>query len=212
MKSRTSQCNFWECNKKSTFLNIWRSKYDPPSKEMIVTLRGRDAGEQSQQSRQVTARMFIESHVPFRDLANADGATWLDRKLLSKEPLEFRNKGFGAEVNRVLRLRQQWLIREELMTEQNGKLIVRRKLLETLQRRELSRVGQKLQKEIGLSYQPKVAGKHLKGRVQKSVKLASGRFAIVQKGKEFSLVLWQRKLVLKQGKGLVIGEIRTLSR
>jgi len=154
------------------FAEIGRlNKFDPPSKGMVVTLRGRDVGKQSQQSRQVTARMFIESHVPFRDLASADGATWLDRKLLSKEPLEFRNKGFGAEANRALQLRQQWLIRAELMTEQNGKLIVRRKLLETLKRRELNRVAQKLQKELGLNYQPEAIGEHLKVSIRKTIKL-----------------------------------------
>ncbi|MCP4096780.1 MAG: relaxase/mobilization nuclease domain-containing protein [Planctomycetaceae bacterium] len=82
------------------------SKYDPPSKDMVVTLRGQNPIKQ-RQSQQTIARVFIDSHVPFRNLASADGATWLDRKLLSKKPLEFRNKGFGAESNRALRLRQQ---------------------------------------------------------------------------------------------------------
>ncbi|MBL4595876.1 MAG: DUF3363 domain-containing protein [Robiginitomaculum sp.] len=188
------------------------SKYDPPSKGMVVTLRGRDTNKQSQQSRQVTARMFIESHVPFRDLASADGATWLDRKLLSKEPLEYRDKGFGTEANRALRLRQQWLIREELMTEQGGQLIVRRKLLETLQRRELSRVAIKLQKELGLSYQPEAVGERRKGQVHKTIKLASGRFSVLQKGKEFSLVPWRQAIRIGKGKGMSIRIGKGISR
>ncbi len=186
------------------------SKYDPPSKDMVVTLRGRDVSKQPQQSRQATTRMFIESHTPFRDLASADGATWLDRKLLSKEPLVFRNKGFGTEANRALRLRQQWLIKEGLVVEQNGKLNIQRKLLETLQRRELRRVGQKLQKQIGLNYQPETVGERLKGQLRKIVKLASGRFAIMQKGKEFSLVPWRR--AFKIGKGLGIKNGKGISR
>jgi len=188
------------------------SKYDPPSKDMVVTLRGRDAGKQPQHSQLTTARMFIESHVPFQNLSDAEGATWLDRKLLSKKPLEFRNKGFGAEANRALRLRQQWLVREELMTEQNGKLTVRRKLLETLQRRELSRVGQKLQKQIGLNYQPKIVGQRLKGQVIKIVKLASGHFGVLQKGKEFSLVPWRMALQLRKNVDLDIGVGKGISR
>ncbi len=179
------------------------SKYDPPSKDMIVTLKSQTSN-QKQKSRQTFARVFIESYVPFDDLATANGATWLDRKLLSKEPVEFRNKGFGAEANQAMRLRQRWLLREELMTEQNGKLTARQKLLDTLQRRELNRVGQKLQKELGLSYQPKAVGERLKGKVRKTVKLASGRFAVLQKGKEFSLVPWQQAKSTAKGMGIEI--------
>ncbi|MCP4098704.1 MAG: DUF3363 domain-containing protein, partial [Planctomycetaceae bacterium] len=187
------------------------SKYDPPSKNMVVTLRGQNPSKK-RQPQQAIARVFIESHVSFPDLASTDGATWLDRKLLSKEPGEFRDKGFGAESNRALRLRQQWLIKEELMIEQNGQLIVRRKLLDTLQQREFARIAGKLQKELGLIYQPLASGERLKGQISKTVNLASGRFAVVQKGKEFSLVPWQSKIIQKQGTGLAIGKIRTISR
>ena len=182
------------------------SKFDPPNKDMVVTLRGRDSNL-SRQSRQITARVFIESHIPFRDLADSDGATWLDRKLLSKEPLEFRDKGFGAEANRALRLRQRWLRQEGLMTEQDGRLVVHRRLLETLQRREVVRVAQKLQKELGLNYQPIASGERLKGQVRKTIKLASGRFAVLQKGKEFSLVPWKQVTRIQSSKGLGV-EIR----
>ena len=187
------------------------SKYDPPSKNMVVTLRGQSSLKE-QLSRQAIARVFIESHAPFRDLAIADGATWLDRKLLSKEPLEFRNKGFGAEANRALRLRQQWLIKEELMIDQNGQLVAHRRLLETLQRREVVRIAGRLQKELGLSYQPTASGERLKGQVSKTVKLASGRFAVVQKGKEFSLVPWQQAKLTAKGMGIEIKGRKGISR
>jgi len=187
------------------------SKYDPPNKDMVVTLRGQDPSKQ-RQTQQATARVFIESHIPFRDLASADGATWLDRKLLSKKPLEFRNKGFGAEANRALRLRQQWLLREKLMTEQNGQMIARRKLLETLQRKEVSRVAMKLQKDLGLIYQPTASGERLKGQISKTVILASGRFAILQKGKEFAFVPWQQVVRKKKFTGIEIGASKGISR
>ncbi|PCH51184.1 MAG: conjugal transfer protein TraI [Hyphomicrobiales bacterium] len=188
------------------------SRYDPPSKDVVVTLRGSDPSKQQGFRGKTTARIFIESHVPFNELASANGATWLDRKLLSKEPLEFRNKGFGAEANRALRLRQQWLIKEELMTEPNGQLVVRRRLLETLQRREVVRVAGKLQKELGLTYQPIASGERLKGQINKTIKLASGRYAVVQNGKEFSLVPWQQAMALRKGNGLSIDPAKGISR
>ena len=188
------------------------SRYDPPGKDVVVTLRGSDPSNQQEFRGKTTARMFIESHVLFNELANANGATWLDRKLLSKEPLEFRNKGFGAEVNRALRLRQQWLIKEELMVEQNGKLVVRRRLLKALQQREVTQVAGRLQKKLGLTYQPTTSGERLKGQINKTVKLASGRFAVVQKGKEFSLVPWRQAMALRKGNGLSIDPAKGISR
>lgn len=179
------------------------SKYDPPSKDMVVTLRGHDPGKQ-RQSRQVFARMFIESHVPFHELASADGATWLDKKLLSMNRRDYHDKGFGAEANWALRLRQQWLVREELMMEQNGRLIARRKLLETLERREVNRIAQKLQKELGLRYLQPISDERLKGQISKTVKLVSGRFAVVQNGKEFSLLPWHKAINLKRTTGISI--------
>ena len=94
------------------------------------------------------------------------------------------------------------------MTEQNGKLVARRRLLETLQRREVTQVAQKLQKELGLTYQPTESGERWKGQVSKTVKLASGRFAVVQKGKEFSLVPWRQAVALRkaQGVGIRVGK------
>jgi len=178
------------------------SKYDPPSKDVVVTITRSDIQTRLNQSMKPTARLFIESHTPFRDLANAEGATWLDRKLLSREPLEFRNKGFGIEANQALRLRQQWLVREELMVVQEGRLVAGRKLLKTLQRREVSRMGKRLQKELGLSYQPTANSKRFKGQIAKTVKLASGRFAVVQKGKEFTLVPWRLAMQMRKGFGI----------
>ncbi len=187
------------------------SKYDPPSKNMVVTLRGQDSHKE-QQSRQAIVRVFIDSHIQFDELACADGATWLDRKLLSKGPVEFRNKGFGAEANRALRQRQQWLLREELMAEQNGQLIIGRKLLDTLQRRELNRVAMKLQKDLGLTYQPLASGERLKGQISKTVKLVSGRFAVLQKGKEFALVPWNQAMRMQKNKGIGIEAVEGISR
>lgn len=184
------------------------SKYDPPAKDMAVTLR---TSNRQQVTRQPTAHLFIESHVPFQNLSTAEGATWLDRKLLSKPGHGIRNKGFGAEAIRTLRLRQQWLIKEEFLVEKNGQLVARRNMLQKLQQREVKHVAGRLQKELGLTYQPTSTGETLKGKVIKSLKLASGRFAVVQKAKEFSLVPWQRIVRSPKGVRLVIENTKGIS-
>jgi len=150
------------------------------------------------------ARMYIESHVPFRELANAEGATWLDRKLLAKKPEAFREKGFGAEANRALKQRQRWLRQEGLMTEQDGRLVVQRRMLEELTRRNVTKVGSDLSKKHNLSHvgHPKLGNSNTK--ITRTIRMASGRFAMMQKGKQFALVPWRQAMQMRKAKGLGI--------
>ncbi len=188
------------------------NKYDPPSKDMVVTLRSQNPGEKQFTSKQISACVLIESHAPFVELANADGATWLDGKLLSKEPPEFSNEGFGAEANQALRLRQQWLVQENLMTEQNGQLIACRKLLEKLQHREIGRMAKQLEKELGLSFRRPEGRERFDWRISKTMNMISGRCAVMHKGKEFSLVPWRQAMQMHKGKGFGIDSVRGISR
>ena len=187
------------------------NKFDPPSRDMVVTLRGQDS-TQSRQSRQAIARVFIESHVPFRDLADSDGATWLDRKLLSKEPVEFRDKGFGAEANRALKMRQRWLRQEGLMTEQDGRLVVQRRMLAELAKRNIAKIGSDLANKLNLSHLSQSELGVSKANIVRSIPTASGRFAMMQKGKEFALVPWKQAMQLRKGKGLGIETGKGISR
>jgi len=188
------------------------NRYDPLAKDMVVTLRGNDASEGGHARRHAPAKAFIESHMPFRELATTDGASWLDRKILSKTQQIYRDKGFGADVNRALRARQRWLMKEGLITEKDGQLVARKNLLRTLQGREVSRVARKLQKELGLNYQPSMAGERLDGQVRKSVRLASGRFVVVQRSGEFSLVPWKQTTMVPGKAGLSISSKKCISR
>lgn len=188
------------------------SRFDPPARDIVVSLRGGVLQDRAQQSPKRQSRLFIESHVQFRDLATAEGATWLDRKLLSRQPETFRENGFGAEANRALRQRQRWLIQEGLMTEQNGHLNARRRMLDELTRQEVSKAGAAMSKATGMEH---VAASEL-GRsgvqVNRSVRLASGRFAVLQKGKQFAIVPWQQAMRMRKGMGIGAEAGKGLSR
>lgn len=188
------------------------SRFDPPGKNMVVSLRGNLTPDHSQQHSNRQARLFIESHVPFRDLATAEGATWLDRKLLSRQPETFREKGFGAEVNQALRQRQRWLVQEGLMTEQDGRLIARRRMLDELTKREVSKAASSLAKTIGMEHVVASELGRSSANVSSSVKLASGRFAVLQKGEQFALVPWQQAVRMRKGMGLGILNGKGISR
>jgi len=133
-------------------------------------------------------------------LIEAEAATWLDRTLVAAEPLPLRDAGFGAEVREAQDRRRRWLIASDLADEQDGVVRYRQGLLGILQRRELLRVAGELSEETGLSFAEPVPGERVEGMLRRSVDLVSGRFAVIEKSREFTLVPWRPVLERQLGK------------
>ena len=107
--------------------------------------------------------------------------------------------GLGSEVSTALRVRRQWLLEQELAREQNGRIIYARNLLQTLERRELAAVGARIAGETGLRFAEIKPGDRLTGIYRRTLTLNSGRFALIERAHEFSLVPWRP--VLERAKG-----------
>ena len=63
-------------------------------------------------------------------------------------------------------------------------------LVAQLEAREISQVGAKLAKERGLQFVEIGRGEHVEGTLVGSTKLASGKFAVIDSGRQLSLVPW----------------------
>ena len=149
------------------------------------------------------------SAIPLDCQAGADGATWLDRELASADPMPLREAGFGAEVRQAMEQRRQWLIAEGLAQEEQGRVMVRANLLSTLRRRELNRIAGQLSDQLGLAYTEARPGERIEGVYRRPVELASGRYALVEKSREFTLVPWRPVLdryIDKQVSGIMRGD------
>jgi hypothetical protein len=89
-------------------------------------------------------KSFVEVHSPV-DLdrqIGADAATWLDRQLVGRHPIETAPMGFGHQVEKALEQRKATLIARNLAYRaQDGTMRYQPDLLATLQRRELDRAG-----------------------------------------------------------------------
>jgi type IV secretory pathway VirD2 relaxase len=130
----------------------------------------------------------------------ADGATWLDRELIAATSTPFRDAGFGKDARATLVRRQQWLIEQGLAERDRDQIVYRANLLNVLRRRELNQVGGQLSKELGLPYSEARPGQRVEGIYRRRVDLASGRFALVEKSREFTLVPWRPVLERSIGK------------
>jgi len=149
------------------------------------------------------------SSLPLERQVGAEGATWLDRELVAKNPEPLRDEGFGREVREAQARRRQWLIAQELAREDQDRIVYRANMLGILRRRELARVAGQLSGDLGLSYVETKSGEKIEGVYRRHVDLASGRFAVIEKAREFTLVPWRHVLERHLGKqvsGIVRGD------
>ena len=161
---------------------------------------------------QVAARPVVIETLSALDLdrqMRADGATWLDRQLVSGTPETMGDAGFGREVNAAMARRRQWLIEQGLAEPSDDQVIYRRNLLALLRRRELNRVAAQVASDLGVPYAEAREGQRIEGTYRRRVDLASGRFALIENSREFTLVPWREVLDRHVGKpvgGIMRGE------
>lgn len=140
------------------------------------------------------------SALPLDRQVDSDGATWLDQQLVGSNPEPLRDAGFGREAREALNRRRQWLIEQDLAREEHGTIVLRANLLATLRQRELSRVARQLSDDLGLTYSEVRRGERVEGVYRRPVDLASGRYALIEKSREFTLVPWRSVLDRHAGK------------
>ena len=160
----------------------------------------RAAAYERRQAKDTPVVIQTLSALPVERQIGADGATWLDRQLVGDRPETPRDAGFGREVRDALARRRQWLIEQDLAHEEQDRVVYRANMLALLQRREVTRVAEQLSGELGLAYAEVRSGERVEGVYRRSVELASGRFAVIEKSREFALVPWRPVLERSLGK------------
>ncbi len=146
------------------------------------------------------AALAVRSDLDLQHQVNANGATWLDRQSISREPVAMADGGFGAEMRQAMRQRADHLVDEGLAERQGRRVIFTRNLIDTLRRREVDAVADKLANETGQPFKPAGNGEYVAGTYRQRLTLASGRFAMIDDGLGFQLVPWSPSLESQLGK------------
>ncbi len=168
-----------------------------PERGMIVSIEA----ARSQDDAKLRNRFRIQSYLSFEKLTEAEGVTWLDKELLAKAPTPMADQSFGSEAKTALNRRRQWLISQGLgQFDGQGLFQPKPKLLETLRHREYEQATQALSKELGVPHDSPIEGEQISGTYSKPVTLASGKYAIIQKAQEFTLVPWRPDMEPMRGK------------
>ncbi len=147
----------------------------------------------------LAARVATLSFLSLEDQVRASGATWLDRQLLAERPLTLQGDRFGADAMQALQRRREYLVEQGLAERQKTGWRYRRNLLLFLQRRELAAAGEQLAREKGLAHVPVREGKRVSGVYSGVMRLASGKFAVIETSREFTLVPWRPVLERRRG-------------
>src|SRR5260370_26342378 len=108
-----------------------------------------------------TLVLAIRSDVDLAAQVTAPGATWLDHRLVEREPMPLAMGGFGQEARDAIAARAEHLAAEGLARRQGQRIVLQRDLLHTLRRRELDAAGAELSGDTGLPYGPAGAGAHV---------------------------------------------------
>ncbi|EOX3716310.1 DUF3363 domain-containing protein, partial [Vibrio cholerae] len=105
----------------------------------------------------------------------------MDRRLVHGETADLAPTGFGQQVREAMDQRREHHIEQRDATRnRDGRIFYRRNLLATLREREVARAGAEM-----------AEGKALPFRAAKDGESVSGKFAVVEKSHEFTLVPWR---------------------
>lgn len=149
--------------------------------------------------------LAVRSDLTLAEQVTAEGATWLDHRLVAREPGTL-GSGFGEEVADAMDARIAHLGGRGLARRQGARTVFANALLARLQREELDAVIRRLSAETGLEHRPSEPDGIVAGTYRQRLSLASGRFAMIDDGLSFQLVPWRPALELHLGRH-VAGEM-----
>lgn len=144
--------------------------------------------------------LAVRSDLNLDQQVAAEGATWLDRRLVAREGVEVSRGGFGAEVRAALDRRIDNLAEQGLARRDGDRVTIGRNLVSTLRSREIDAVGRRLASETGLAHLTAESGEPVTGTYRRRLSLASGRFAMIDNGLGFQLVPWIPSLERELGR------------
>ena len=164
-------------------------------------------GDLPEQGRQYDAQRLSglaverKSHLSIERQARVIGATWLDQQLIGGGK-GLGDLGFGSEVKDALQKRADFLTEQGLAERRGQRVILARNLLGTLRNRELAQAAKSIAADTGLEHRPVADGQRVAGIYRRSIMLASGRYAMLDDGMGFSLVLWRPVIEQRLGQQL----------
>ena len=143
-------------------------------------------------------KLDVASRAPLKDLTETIGRTWLD-EALSSGVTNGHPSGFGEEVKAAKAQRQKFLLSKGLIGKEQR---VTAQTLKALEQLDLKDAGQGLSHEYEKPYKSAATSGKVSGVYRKAIERPSGKYAVIEKSKEFTLVPWRETMDRNLGKSV----------
>lgn len=127
---------------------------------------------------------------------------FLNDALERRADIERVPHGFGAELDQALAARRRWLLTQGIGSERDEGFAIDRDRLRALARSSIEEAAGRFAREFGKNHEPAQIGERIAGVYGRLVDLPAGRFAIIERSKEFTLV--PLRAVLEQRRSMEI--------
>ena len=156
----------------------------------------RVADYEVQRTRNLPASLTRTSRLTLRQMETARAVTWLDRKLAENGVGSSNAKPLGRALgHRVDALKSMGIDLDE-----NGRLPDG--ALSKLRSLDLQDAADRIGKTLGKPYQPLGQSRRVDGIYHEAIERPSGKFAVIERSREFTLVPWRPVMARRLGKSI----------
>jgi len=166
--------------------------------------RERAAAHEAERS---PARIRVLSWMELDQLPGAAAVTFLDDALEKRTEVERVPHGFGTELGNALAARRRWLLAQGIGREGEEGFAIDRDRLQSLARGAIEDATGRIAGNLGKEFSPAHLGARIEGVYRRPINMPAGRFALIERSKEFTLVPWREVLEQRRGLG-VSGVVR----
>jgi type IV secretory pathway VirD2 relaxase len=143
-------------------------------------------------------KLEIRARAPLAELSKTMGKTWLDTELMSGRA-ESEASGFGEEVEALKVQRHKFLLAQKFIDKSSG---VTESTLDALEKQDLDAAGKTLSGQLGKTYKAASESRRVSGVYREAIQRLSGKYAVIEKSKEFTLVPWRETMDRNLGKSI----------
>ena len=151
-----------------------------------------------QLAKRLPAPLARDSVMTLSQMETARGATWLDEQLSTGRLEEERTSKelLDAAAKRRIALRQMGIAigDKERLSHQS---------LEQLKAMDIREAGEALENQMGKPYASSSGSRHIEGVFKGTIERPSGKFAVIEKSREFTLVPWRPIMERRRGQSII---------
>jgi len=151
------------------------------------------------------AEFSFKSTQTLAQMTKAIGATWLDEQLRDCDD-SLAPRGFGKQLQQARQLRRQFLMEQGYNVTQGKRL--NQSVLDDLETRDLASASKAYGKSSYRDYVPAQGSARVRGKYVGVINRPSGKYAVLEKNLEFTLVPWRENMDKQLGRELS-GQLRS---